>query len=417
MNAENGAYALLGEKLEHSFSPSIHRMLGISDYGIIETGRENLEKILRDEHYLGFNVTIPYKREVMDYCDEISDEAKQIGSVNTLVRTADRKLRAYNTDIDGFIYCASLAGIDFTNRKILICGSGGTSLTAQTAAKKLGASRITVVSRTGDVSYSDISALSDTDILVNTTPVGMYPNNLESPVSLDSFPNCRGVFDVIYNPRRTALIMDAEKRGIPYTDGLPMLVYQAKRAEELFLGKSIPDRDVSRVLRELRRECGNIILIGMPGCGKSTAAELIARKTSRRFINVDTEIEKTAGKTIPEIFAEDGEPAFRDIERSETEKAGKLTGAVIATGGGVIKDFRNYAPLHQNGRIYYLRRKLSELDTEGRPLSKNRETLDMLQIEREPIYCSFADADIQNDASLEEAAVKILEEYNENIGN
>ncbi len=411
------AYGLLGDKLKHSFSPSIHKKLGISDYGIIETRRENLESILSDERYKGFNVTIPYKRDVMEYCDEISDEARQIGSVNTIVRTENGRLSAYNTDIDGFIYCAFLAGIDFKEKKILICGNGGTSLTARAAAKKLGVSRITVASRTGDINYSNLSDFADTDIIVNTTPVGMYPNNLESPVSLDAFPNCKGVFDVIYNPRRTALIMDAEKRGIPCTDGLSMLVYQAKRAEELFLNRSIPDSEATRVLSELRAESGNIVLIGMPGSGKSVVAEVISHKTGRQFVDIDTEIEKTAGKTIPEIFAKDGEAVFRDIERREIAKAGKLIGVVIATGGGAVKDIRNLAPLHQNGRIYYLRRELTKLSTDGRPLSKNQEALIKLQNERENLYCLFADADIQNDAAPEDAAVKIMEEYNENIGN
>lgn len=417
MNAKSSAYGLLGEKLGHSFSPEIHKKLGISDYEIIETGREKLPGILRDECYKGFNVTIPFKRDVMDFCDEISEEAKLIGSVNTIVRKDDGKLFAYNTDIDGFIYCAFLAGIDFKDRKVLICGSGGTSLTAQAAAKKLGAAQITVASRTGEINYERLREYADTDIIVNTTPVGMYPNNLASPVDLDIFPDLKGVIDVIYNPRRTTLIMEADKRCIPCTDGLPMLVYQAKCAQELFLNKSIPDSEASRVINELRAERGNIVLVGMPGSGKTAIAELISLNMGRSLINIDTEIEKTAGKTIPEIFAEDGESAFREIERIETEKAGKRTGAVIATGGGVVKDYRNFAPLHQNGRIYYLRRDVDKLSTEGRPLSKSFDALIKLQIEREPLYCNFADVDIFNDAAPQDAALKIMEEYYENIGH
>lgn len=417
MNMVKCTYGLLGEKLGHSFSPAIHKRLGLTDYGLIETKKENLESILRDCHYKGLNVTIPYKCDVMGLCDKISDEALQIGSVNTIVRTDDGRLCAYNTDIDGFIYAAQTAGIDFRDRSVLICGSGGTSLTVQAASVKLGARRVNVVSRTGNTTYGDLGAYADTDIIVNTTPVGMYPNNLNSIINLDEFPNCKGVIDIIYNPRRTALIMQAEKRGIPCIDGLPMLVYQAKRAEELFLNTVIPDSEVERVIRELRKETGNIIIIGMPGSGKSSVAELIAQKTGRKLISIDTEIAKTAGKTIPEIFEQDGEPAFREIEREETAKAGKQLGVVIATGGGVVKDIRNYASLHQNGRIYYLRREISMLETDGRPLSKNMETLIQLQKEREPLYCRFADSDIRNDVTLEEIAAKILEEYNENIGD
>lgn len=416
MNTEKCTYGLLGEKLGHSFSPMIHEKLGLADYGLIETGRENLEKILHDDSFKGFNVTIPYKREVMQFCDEISNEARQIGCVNTIVRNADGRLCAYNTDIDGFIFAAKIAGIDFNDKKVLICGTGGTSLTVQAAAKNLGASRITVISRSGTVTYDNLDDYADTDIIVNTTPVGMYPNNLKAPISLKSFANCTGVIDVIYNPRRTALIMEAQERGIVCTDGLPMLVYQAKRAEELFLGKTICDNEVSRVLREIRTERGNIILVGMPGSGKSSVAELIAQKLGREFIDIDKEIVKTAGKSIPQIFEEDGEAFFRAYEREETEKVGKLTGVVIATGGGIVKDLGNYAPLHQNGRIYFLRRDLAELDTEGRPLSKDIEALKQLALEREPLYCKFSDAEILNNTTPEEAAQKIWEEYCENIG-
>ena len=417
MDAEINSYGLLGEKLGHSFSPLIHQKLGLSGYGLIETGRESLENILRETSYKGFNVTIPYKREVMEFCNEIDDAAKKIGCVNTIVRNSEGRLHGYNTDLDGFIYAAKTAGIEFKGRKVLICGNGGTSLTVQAAAESLGAARITVVSRNGNVKYEDLNDYADSEIIVNTTPVGMFPNNLEAPISLESFPNCLGVVDVIYNPRRTALIMDAEERGIPCTDGLPMLVYQAKRAEELFLGKSIPDSEVARVLREIRNERGNIVLIGMPGSGKSSVAELIARKAGRELVDLDSEIEKTAGKTIPQIFAEDGEEAFRAFEREETQKAGKLTGIVISTGGGLVKDLANYAPLHQNARIYYLRRELAELETAGRPLSKDREAVERLYFEREPLYSKFSDVKIENDVTLEEAAQRIWEDYCENIGD
>ena len=417
MNTVNCAYGLLGERLSHSYSPLIHSKFGLTDYGLIETGRENLAGILRNEHYKGFNVTIPYKRDVIELCDLVSDEAREIGSVNTIVRSDNGLLCAYNTDIDGFTYLSLYSGIDFKNKKVLILGSGGTSLTAQVAAKKLGADRVTVISRNGEVTYDNLKGYNDADIIVNTTPIGMYPNNLESLFELDMFSNLIGVIDVVYNPRRTSLIMDAEKRGIPCIDGLPMLVYQAKRAEEIFLGKCIPNSEAVRVIKELRAESGNIVLIGMPGSGKTSVGELLAEKTGRRLINIDTEIEKAAGKTVSKIFAEDGESVFREYEREKTAEAGKLSGAVISTGGGVVKDTRNYAPLHQNGRIYYLRRELSQLQTEGRPLSKDMSALIQLQEERESLYSYFADAKIWNDATIEAAAEKILEEFHENIGD
>ncbi|NLH01295.1 MAG: shikimate kinase [Clostridiales bacterium] len=417
MSSEKLKYGLLGEKLGHSFSPVIHYKLGISDYRLIETDGENLKNVLCDRCYGGFNITIPYKREAMKLCDEIDDEAKEIGCVNTIVREKDGRLFGYNTDINGFIYMARRADINFNGRKTLILGSGGTSLTVQKAARRLGASRITVISRSGEVTYERLRDYADSEIIVNTTPVGMYPDNLESLVRVGDFPNCTGVVDVIYNPRRTVILMDAERLGIPCTDGLPMLVYQAKRAQELFLRKSIPDSEAERVIRELRAESGNIVLIGMPGSGKSTVARLIADRTGKKLVDIDTEIEKTAGKTIPAIFEGDGENVFREFEREETAKAGKLTGMVIAAGGGVVKDMRNYASLRQNGRIYCICREIDKLDIKGRPLSKSKETLYSLQREREPLYRLFADVFVDNNAEPEVAAERILEDYYENISD
>jgi len=325
------------------------------------------------------------------------------------------RLREIGAGEEAFIYTLSLAGINIREKKVLILGGGAASLTVKAAAERLGASRVTVLSRSGGADYGRPGAFADSGIIVNTTSVGMYPDNLNSIIDLGYYKECSGVIDLIYNPRRTVLLMDAQKRGITCIDGLPMLVFQAARAEELASGKAVAESRIAETIGRLREESGNIVVIGMPGSGKSSVAEMICAKMRRPFINIDSEIVKTAGKTIPEIFAQDGEAVFRDIERSETAKAGRLTGAVIATGGGVVKDLRNYAPLHQNGRIYYLRRNLVELETEGRPLSKNFETLVRLQEEREPLYRFFADAEIQNDLSLEKAAKRIMEEYRENI--
>lgn len=417
MDAERFDYGLLGEKLGHSFSRVIHAKLGLTDYVLIETPKERLEKILHGGTWKGLNVTIPYKRAVMEFCDEISAEAAEIGSVNTIIRKPNGRLCGFNTDIDGFIFTVKTAGIGFKDRKVLICGSGGTSLTAQAAAKRLGAKRVTVVSRSGSVRYDELGGYADSEIVVNTTPVGMFPNNLEAPVKLSAFPNLKGVIDVIYNPRRTALLLEAEKLGVPFADGLPMLVHQAKRAEELFFGKAIPDSETERVIREMRAEMGNVVIVGMPGSGKTTVAEQIALRTGRRLVDIDEEIIKAAGKPIPHIFSEQGEAAFRELEREETKNAGKLTGVVISTGGGVVKDFSNYAPLHQNGRIFWLRRDLEALETLGRPLSKDSDTLKTLQTEREPLYRNFADTEVWNNKTPEAAAQMIWEDYCENIGN
>lgn len=410
-------FALIGEKLGHSFSPAIHRKLGIENYTLLETPRERLEATLRDTRYGGFNVTIPYKQDVMGFCDEISPGAQAIGSVNTVVSARDGRLCGYNTDIDGFIYLTRYAGITLCGKKVLILGSGGTSLTAQAAAKTLGAARITVLSRSGENSYANAGAFDDSEILINTTPVGMYPDNLALPLALDAFLELEGVLDVIYNPRRTALLQSGQAKNIPCMDGLPMLVYQAKRAQELFLEKAVSDDAAISVIRALRAESGNIVLVGMPGSGKSTVARHIAGLSGKRFIDTDAEIEHGANKTIPEIFAQDGEEAFRALEHQAVLNAGKQTGAVIATGGGIVKDENNLAPLRQNGRIYYLARALEALETKGRPLSKDLRAVEKLFAEREGLYRRFADAVIINDASPEQAAERILEDYNENLGD
>ena len=408
-------YGLLGRRLGHSWSVPIHTALGCQGYRLIELEPEELAGFLAQPNIGGLNVTIPYKRDVMPLCDVIDPMAEAIGSVNTLTRRADGKLYAFNTDAAGFCWMAERAGISFAGKKAVVLGSGGASLPAVACAKKLGAREVVVISRSGQNNYGNLARNADADIVVNTTPVGMYPNNGAAAVDLAAFPRCSGVLDVVYNPRRTALLLQAEALGIPCSDGLPMLVAQAKAAEEHFFEKSIPDSENERILALLRQECTNIVLIGMPGCGKTTVGQALSELTGREAVDIDRRIVERAGCSIPEIFAHGGESAFRALEQEETAEAGKLSGKIILTGGGVIKDERNYASLHQNGRIYHLIRDISVLPTNGRPLSQGTD-LSAMWREREPLYARFRDVEIQNDGSLQETAAAIWRDFCENSG-
>lgn len=408
-------FGLLGRKLGHSWSVPIHTALGCEGYRLIELEPDELEGFLRQPNIGGLNVTIPYKRDVMPFCDVIDPMAQSIGSVNTLTRRADGKLYAFNTDAAGFCWMAERAGISFTGKKAVILGSGGASLTAVACARHLGAREEVVISRSGENNYGNLDRHADADIVVNTTPVGMYPNTGAAAVDLTAFPRCSGVLDVVYNPRRTALLLQAEALGIPCSDGLPMLVAQAKAAEEHFFEKSIPDSENDRILAQLRQECTNIVLIGMPGCGKTTVGQALAELTGREAIDIDQRIVERTGCSIPEIFAQGGETAFRALEREETAEAGKLSGKIILTGGGVIKDQRNYAPLHQNGRIYHLIRDLNILPTDGRPLSQSAD-LSAMWAERAPLYARFRDMEVQNSGSVQETAQAIWRDFCENSG-
>lgn len=408
-------YGLLGRKLGHSWSVPIHAALGCQDYRLIELEPEELAGFLAQPNIGGLNVTIPYKRDVMPLCDVIDEDALAIGSVNTLVRRADGKLYAWNTDAAGFRWMAERAGISFQGQKTVILGSGGASLTAQAVTRRMGAREVVVISRSGANNYETLFRHADADIVVNTTPVGMYPNTGISPVDLSIFPHCKGVLDVIYNPRRTALLLQAETLGIPCSDGLPMLVAQAKAAEEHFFETSISDGENERILAMLRRETANMVLIGMPGSGKTTVGAALAALTGREAIDIDQRIVEKAGCSIPEIFAREGEAAFRALEREATAEAGKLSGKIILTGGGVVKDARNYAPLRQNGRIYHLIRNLNALATDGRPLSQGAD-LSAMWVERAPLYTRFRDAAIDNNGAVAETAAAIWRDFCENSG-
>ena len=399
---------LLGEKLRHSYSPAIHSRLGDYEYTLIEKDPADVGAFLQSGSFDGINVTIPYKKTVMRYCAELSDTAQAIGAVNTVVRRADGTLYGDNTDAYGFSYMVKSAGISVEGAKALVLGSGGASATVCAVLKEMGARDVRVISRSGEDNYENLARHADAEIIVNTTPVGMYPHNGVSPVDLADFPACRGVLDVVYNPRRTALCLQAEARGILWESGLTMLVAQAKRASELFTGKKIEDSCIDAITKELRLQMENIILVGMPGSGKSSVATLLGEKLSRKVVDSDAEIVCRAGKSIPEIFAESGEEVFRQLESEVLRDLGKESGLIIATGGGVVTREENYAPLHQNGTIFHLRRDLNLLPTEGRPLSQSGKLTQMWQV-RKPLYEKFSDKEILNDTAVEDAAEKIRE--------
>ncbi len=406
---EQKIYGLLGRKLGHSWSVPIHTALGCEGYRLIELEPEELSAFLAQENIGGLNVTIPYKLDVMPFCDEIDEAAKAIGSVNTLARR-NGKLYAWNTDATGFQWMARQTGISLAGRKVLVLGSGGASRTAVAVCRSAGAREVIVISRSGEHNYENLSRHADAEIIVNTTPVGMYPKTGESPVDLTGFPACQGVLDVVYNPRRTALLLQAEELGIPCSDGLPMLVAQAKAAEEHFFERSIPDSENERILARLRQETTNIVLIGMPGCGKTTVGQALARLTGREAMDIDQCIVEKAGCSIPEIFAAEGEAGFRALEREVTAEVGKGAGKIILTGGGVVKDPRNYASLHQNGRIYHLIRDLDLLPTDGRPLSQGAD-LAAMWAERKSMYQRFRDVMIENIGTVEETAAAIWRDF------
>lgn len=399
-------YGLLGGKLGHSFSPMLHRSFGGYDYDLIEKAPDELESFLISGEYKGFNVTIPYKKAVIPYCYCLSQTAATIGSVNTVVRRGE-KLYGDNTDYYGFLALVRKSGIDVGGKKALILGNGGVAPTIAFALKMLGADKVIIISRTGENNYVNLSRHYDAEIIVNATPVGMYPNNGESLVDLSLFPKLCGVLDVVYNPLRTKLVCDAEKLGIPSAGGLYMLVAQAAKAVELFTDKCIAEAEIDRVYGEVLGKVRTIVLIGMPGCGKSSCAVELCKLRRQDYIDVDGEIVKRAACTIPEIFEKSGEDDFRRLETEVLRDACKESGKIIATGGGVVTRPENYELLHQNGVIVLLNRDIAALPTDGRPLSQAN-PLEKLASERMPLYKSWCDFEVCGHSPLD-TAEKVLE--------
>lgn len=389
---------LLGRKLSHSYSPQIHALMVDYPYDLFEKEPEEVQDFILQGDYTGINVTIPYKKDVIPFLDELSPMARRMGAVNTIVRRKDGSLFGHNTDYFGFSDLLRRSGIAVAGKKVLVLGSGGASNTAVKVLEDLG-SNVIIISRSGENNYQNLSRHADAAVIVNTTPVGMYPNTGVSPVDLRKFPNLNGVLDMIYNPARTQLLLDAETLGLPHANGLWMLVAQAKESAEYFCGHALPDSLIDDVYRKLSGQMQNLVLIGMPGCGKSTVGQALAQSLNRPFVDADKEIELLAGTSIPEVFATGGESAFRALETKVLEDLGKGSGLVIATGGGCVTRLENYPLLHQNSQIFWLQRTLDQLPTDGRPLSQRNDLHDLFE-KRRDLYEAFADHMIDNNGDL-----------------
>ena len=401
-------YGLLGRKLGHSLSPEIHSLLCDYEYKLYPTEPEKLDEFFSSPKLKGFNVTIPYKVEAYNRCTELSETAKKARSVNTVIRKPDGSLYGDNTDYFGFLYMAKKIGCDFKGKKVLILGSGGASLTARLVTADEGAKEIIVVSRSGENNYENISLHYDADLIINTTPVGMYPNTGERLIDLSKFTKCKKVLDMIYNPARTVILLDAEKLGIDCSNGLPMLVAQAVKAAEVFTGKEIPLSKIDEVHDIILGNQKNLVLVGMPGCGKSTVAKLLSQKTGRECVDTDSLVE-LCGETIPQIFAKYGEDEFRNRETQAIKSVAKEQGKIIATGGGAILCEENRIALRENSTVIFLNAPLETLATEGRPLSKDYETLCRMYEKRLPLYLETADLTVEVDPDPEVTVRRITE--------
>lgn len=403
-------YGLIGKTLVHSYSKEIHEALGKYTYDLYSLTPEEMPDFVKSHDFGGLNVTIPYKKDVMPLCDEISELATSIGAVNILYRK-DGRLTGHNTDYEGFIYNAQRSGISFIGRTVLILGTGGTSLMARKAAADQGAARIYIASRSAHVeaspeqelpvtqlTYDSLPQIADTvEIIVNTTPVGTFPNNMQSVINLSDFPKCEAVIDVIYNPFKTKLLLDAEKRGLKFANGLPMLVAQATAAAGYFLGTpGAFTGENEHIITAMEKQMRNIVLIGMPGSGKSSIGSIISELTGKELIDMDEEVIKRTDMTIPEIFEKYGEKHFRDIESEVAADLGKQRGLIIATGGGTILRPENVDALRQNGFVIHISRPVSSLPMDGRPLSRDLDTLLNMEKERMPLYKAAADATFDN---------------------
>ena len=408
-------FGLLGRTLGHSFSPRIHSALGNTNYELFEREPSQLQEFFADPELQGINITIPYKVNALEACDVVDPRAERIGCVNTMVRK-DGKWHGYNTDYDGFVFTLQHAGIDVSGKECIILGDGASSATVHVALEDLGAKNIVHLSRKTAPFYGDAPNYYETaQIIINCTPIGMYPHNPANLIDITQFSKLEGVVDLIYNPRRTILLLQAEMMEIPHCDGLPFLVTQGVEAANHFQGESFGTKEIEQILRDMRREKENIILIGMPGVGKTTVGKALGEEMGRTCIDVDHELEKEIGD-ISTYITEQGEPAFREKEAEMIAKFGTQTGLIISTGGGCVTVPKNFAHLRQNGRIYQLTQPVENLSTSGRVLSSGGiERLRELEATRTPMYESFAQCIVEHNRNALETVSAILEDFEANL--
>ncbi|MBO4265377.1 MAG: hypothetical protein J5922_04800 [Clostridia bacterium] len=408
-------FGLVGKKLSHSFSPRIHKELGGYDYLLFEKSEDELKDFIKNGEWDALNVTVPYKKTVYELCDRIDKSAERVGCVNTLTKR-NGKICGYNTDVYGFCAALSLSGVDVFGKSVAVLGSGGASAAVCEALKEFGAEPF-VISRTGKINYGTPEKYKDTDILVNATPVGMYPDFSGVPVDIDVFSNLSAVFDVIYNPLKTRLLCAAKEKGIPVFSGMPMLYFQAARSYEIFFDTklSLSEDEIKKCIKKLEFDMANIVLIGMPGCGKSETAKTLAKRLCRECIDIDDEIAKRADMSIPDIFSKYGEEYFRNIEREVTDEISQKSGVLISCGGGTPICSHNREKLMQNGIFVYLVRDTKDLAVDARPLSIGAEALEKIEKERAPVYEKLADFSVLVDDDVNITAERIYKAFGDLI--
>lgn len=400
-------YGLIGEKLGHSYSKGIHEQLADYTYDLIPLTQEEFTVFMTEKPFTAINVTIPYKEKVIPYLDTIDDAAAAIGAVNTIVQK-DGKWTGFNTDYSGFRYTLEHNGFVIAGKKVLLLGKGGAAKACLAVVRDMGAKEIHTVyykESPDTITYEDCYANhADAEIIINTTPVGMYPNGGKSPVDLDGFHQLEGVIDVVYNPSRTKLVVDAQRKGIKAIGGLEMLVAQAGVAVEIFTGKPLSWEKVDLICDGMQKERQNIVLIGMSGCGKSTLGKAMAEAMGKTFVDMDEKIVEKIQMPISEYFAQHGEAEFRIVEQNVAEELSGETGLVIATGGGVIKKAENIHRLMENGKIVWVKRDVERLESgNGRPLAPDMEATLALYKERLPLYEGFAEVVLENNGTVAEA--------------